>query len=395
MTQRTCCLLLSRVPYPPIGGDRLKSYNLIKILASQYKVTAVIISDEKLSQEAIDFFKKYKIDFYLFYKPSWRFRLNSLRALVTSNPLQVEYYYFPSIVPDVTRILGMCDFVIVNLVRLAPYIVDVDKPVYLDIVDSIGLNYLTSRKNVKSIFWRAIYKFEISRLLEFEKRCVERFTNTFFVNKYECKYFGKYGSTQWIPNGVSPDVLFYNKKSSCYDATVAFFGKMDYQPNVDAVLWFVNSVLYKLPNVSFYIVGSNPTGQIKKLAVKYKNVHVTGYVKDPYLILNSCCLIVSPMQTGGGIQNKILEAMALGQINVLTTKAATPIIGAEKNKHFLLANTPTEMVDKIVAVLSHRSDFEEIGKNARNLISHRYLWDNYKSDLIRMIDKDIHKRTQI
>ncbi|WP_181276692.1 glycosyltransferase [Arcticibacter pallidicorallinus] len=280
------------------------------------------------------------------------------------------------------------DFAIVNLVRLVPYVEGFSKPIFLDIVDSIGLNYLSSRKKVSSWFWKLIYRIEIKRLLTYEKECVKSLRNTFFVNYDECKYYSKFGSTRWIPNGVNNALFSYVYKEDQYMNSVAFFGKMDYQPNIDAVLWFVNHVLGELPEMSFYIIGSNPVEKVLSLQSKFANIHVTGYLDDPYRVLNSCALVVSPMQTGGGIQNKILESMALGKVNLLTTKAASPIQGAIEGIHYLLADTPELMKAHITQVMNDRAGYEHIGENAKKLMMELYTWENYKTKLYSMLEEN-------
>jgi glycosyltransferase involved in cell wall biosynthesis len=116
-----------------------------------------------------------------------------------------------------------------------------------------------------------------------------------------------------------------------------------------------------------------------------KNVVVTGFVADPYLILNSSKLVVAPMQTGAGIQNKVLEAMALAKITILTSLAAKPIIGGVDGKHFVIANTADEFCNKIMDVFINPNCYDKIGINARDFIVKNYTWQIYEEQYIHAI----------
>ncbi|MDR1897541.1 MAG: glycosyltransferase family 4 protein [Prevotellaceae bacterium] len=167
---------------------------------------------------------------------------------------------------------------------------------------------------------------------------------------------------------------------------IAFLGKMNYRPNIEAVNWYLYNVHILLPSTyKFIIIGVSPCQEVINNAKKFSNVEITGFVDDPYKILQECAVVVAPMQTGGGIQNKVLESMALGQINILTTKAATPIYGATNGIHFLVENDPHLMADLIIDILNNRDKYVHIGNNARQLIKLKYTWKQYEQRLISML----------
>jgi glycosyltransferase involved in cell wall biosynthesis len=379
-------LITSRIPYPPIGGDKLKNFNLLKILSKHYDVYLVIVTDEELNLKSEEVLKNFTVNLKIFTKSKYKFYFNACRSLFNQLPLQVNYYYFNDVKNYIDNISSKVDFAISTLIRTSEYLKDFNKPKYLDIVDSIGLNYKRSINNVRSIFWKLIYKIEMERVLKYEEKSISKFNNTFFVNKFEADYWAKYGKTTWIPNGVNEELFNYNKKNKKYNNYIAFFGKMDYQPNIDAVLWFVENVFkYLNKDIKFVIVGTNPTTKIRKLSKKYKNIEVTGFVKDPYEILNSSLLVVSPMQTGGGIQNKILESMALGIINIVSSLAAKPIIGAKDKEHLLICDDPLKMAELINDIYLNVNKYSFIKENARKLIKEKYTWKNYENELLKMI----------
>jgi glycosyltransferase involved in cell wall biosynthesis len=283
------------------------------------------------------------------------------------------------------------DLLFATLIRTAKYVLDKQKPKILEITDSIGLNYLRSASKTFSSKWKTIYLIERNRLLKFEKYCIEKFDKTLFVNKEERDYFNLPQKTEWLPNGVDEKLLTYENSDLKYKNYVAFFGKMDYQPNIDAVLWFVKNVLpYLNKNLKFIIVGAYPKRVVQGLPKKFKNIEVTGYVEDPYLILKSSLCVVAPMQTGGGIQNKILECMALGTINIVSSLAAKPI-GAEQGKHFLVCDNPKDMANLINKIYEKPKDFEYLKQNARDFIKNNFTWQIYEKKLLDVIDNVVNE----
>jgi len=390
MTKRKLLFLSSRLPYPPIGGDRLKNYWLLKILSKHFKVHLVSITDQDVPKEFYDWANDLGLSYKIFQKNKKQFYLNTLKGLITNGlPLQVNYYYFKDMQGYIDSIYENYDLIFPTLIRTAKYVLDKQKPKILEMTDSIGLNYLRSANQTSSLKWKIIYLIESKRLLQFEKHCIEQFDKTLFVNKEERDYFNLPHKTEWLSNGVNENLLTYEKIDIKCENHIAFFGKMDYQPNIDAVLWFVKNVLpYLNKNLKFIIVGAYPTKVIQDLPKNFQNVKVTGFIEDPYLILKSSLCVVAPMQTGAGIQNKILESMALGTIDIVSSLAAKPI-GAEHGKHFLVYDNPKDIADIINKINENPKNFEYLKINAREFIKNKFTWSVYEKRLIEIIDSVI------
>jgi len=385
--------LTSRLPYPPVGGDRLKSYWLLRILSKHFKVHLVSITNQDVPKEFYAWANDLGLTYKIFQKDKRQFYFNTLKGFFTNTlPLQVNYYYFKDVQKYIDQIYQEYDMLFATLIRTAKYFFNKKKPKILEITDSIGLNYLRSYQITTSLKWKIIYKIESKRLLDFEKYCIEEFDKTLFVNKEERDFFNQPSKTEWLPNGVNEALLNYEKYDHRFENYIAFFGKMDYQPNIDAVLWFVENVLPHLNrDLKFIVVGAYPKKIIQDLPKKFKNVEVTGYVGDPYLILKSCLCVVAPMQTGGGIQNKILESMALGTINIVSSLAAKPI-GAEHGKHFLVCDNPEEMANIINNIYENPKHFETLKKNAREFIMNNFTWTSYEKKLLNVIENVLSHR---
>ncbi len=245
---------------------------------------------------------------------------------------------------------------------------------------------INHQKTTNSVLFKMIYTIESKRLSCYEPKIINQSDLTLCVNKAEAEDVSRYGNVKWIPNGVNESIFEYNKRDGNYQYSIAFFGAMFYQPNIDAVLWFDKYVLDWVDSkIRFYIIGSKPSKEVCELAKKRSNVIITGFMEDPYLILNSCDVILAPMQNGGGIQNKILETMALGKVNILTTYAAEPIIGGIAGQHFLVEDNPEKMAELVNDVCFSFDKYAMIGKTAKQLILEQYTWTNYKDKLYNAI----------
>lgn len=390
MNKKKCLLILPREIHPTIGGYALKSIQAVELLNKHYELTVVVISSHKISEAEIDFYQKNTTCYHYISFPKWRFLLNAVLAIFKKKPIQVGYFYFRKVQKIIDNLIADQDIAVGILIRAMKYLENTPKStrVVVDMVDSIGLNYQHSQKNVKSFFWKYIYKIETNRLLKYEQYWVEKAAITYFVNQQESIYWSKFGNTKLISQGVNEALFSYNNTSIDYAKCIAFIGKMDYQPNIDAVKWYLNNIHPHLEDTTpFIVVGANPTPEITKLAKRLKNVIITGFVDDPFLILKSAMAVVAPMQTGGGIQNKVLESMALGTITIVTTLTARSIINAIDGKDFILADTPQEFINCIRNIQKKSTPlYQDIKVNSRNFIYLNYTWDIHEKQYIEGID---------
>lgn len=378
-------IIIPGVPFPPVNGHKLKIFNLIKILSKHYDLHLVTISREELKDEELNFIKESS------YKNA-HFRINLISSffrvlgsfLFSSKPIQVSYFESQALIKYLKKESTQDDFVFFNLIRSAGFIdLFENKFKIFDMVDLLSLSYKKSFENTNSRFYKLVYKLEGNRLDKYEKIIVHKNNLTICVNEDETNTLIKYGKVKWLPNGVNEKLFSYSNKSEVYSNCIAFIGAMYYQPNIDAIIWMDRYLLdYLNPSIKFYIVGPKPSKQIINIAKKRKNVIVTGFLDDPYLILNSCNAVVSPMQNGGGIQNKILEAMALGKVNILTSFCAEPIKGAKNGVHFIVEDNPILMADKINDVCENPLNFIDVESKAKKLIEENYTWNAYERKLI-------------
>lgn len=377
------------IPYPPVDGHKLKIYNLLRLLKIDYDIDLVVITSEAMKPDAEQFLKESCKGYKIFKYSKLRFFLNIFGGFFNrKTPFQVLYYTFTSVAKYLAAHSSKYDYVFFNIIRTTGYFPLFDRnKIIVDMVDSIGINYLRSRKRTESFLHRTIYNLEASRLISYERKIVSEAKATLFVNKFEAASYSKWGVVRWLPNGVNEKLLQFSFKNNDYKNFVCFFGAMFYQPNIDAALWFIKYVLPKLDErITFCILGQSPSSKILKAQQEHKNVIVTGFLDNPYEILQSALCSVAPMQTGGGIQNKILESMALGQITITNKLGFHPITGAINKEHILLAQTPDEFVSIINRLFTGDKSLEKIRDNARQFIRRTFSWESYKIQLKEILE---------
>ncbi|MCX7908430.1 MAG: glycosyltransferase [Ignavibacteria bacterium] len=385
-------LVFHRIPYPPVGGDNLTNSNLVKILNQHFELDVIVVAFEKPTDEAIEFLKANTHSFKIFYYPKWRCILNSLRTIVNFKPLQVNFFYFPEVQRYINKIANDYDLLFAGIIRTSEYLLPFDKPKIINLADSIGLNYKYSYHRTKSLFWKTIYFLEYPNMLKYEKKTIEHYDRTLMFNKREIDFFKSNRIIQ-MPQAVKKHILSYEKVDTSYNNFVSYFGKMNYRPNVDAVLWFVENVFPLLPKeIKFQIVGANPGKKIIDLGKKDPRIIVRGFVEDPYIYLKSSLCVVAPMQTGGGIQNKILESMALGTIVITTPYSAFPIATQQDNV-FLIAEEPREWAKIITEIFQNPDKFSSIKNNARNYIKTKFSYEMFENKLLNVIEEVLKNKT--
>lgn len=224
------------MPYPPIGGDRAKNYNLLKKLALKYKLHVVVITSEDVTADQVAFLESVG-EYKVFKKSKFDFLASLLKGVFRLPiPLQCSLYFFSDVNRYIQRYSNNVDAIFCTLVRTAEYARLLKKTKLCDMADSIGQNYQKSAETVASSWKSLYYKFESKLLIKYEQTVVDHFDGTFLFNLTEIDNFKNKQRITWIPHGVNEKLLTYpivEEKKNAF----SFLGKMDYQPNIDAVLW--------------------------------------------------------------------------------------------------------------------------------------------------------------
>ena len=372
-------MLVSRSPYPLVAGYKLRFHYIATLLHKRYKVDLLSLQVVRPDfKDGIPFRQMYE-----FPQSRGTFIARAVTRFMRGWPLQVGGYWNTDAARWIERHAAEYDLVYVHHVRMAPYVASVRSFKVLDYHDAISMHYATARSYAKGI-WSLIYRLESGRLRTYESEVLDSFNGAFVVSEKDRQWILN-GIAQGeieerlavLPMGIRPELLAYPPRE-IEEASLAMMGNMRYYPNVDAAAYFTREVLplvqTRVPNAKFYVIGASPGRAVRTLA-KLKNVTVTGYLGDPWQIVARAEVVVAPVRLGAGIQNKVLEAMALGKPVVGTTLALQGIAGGQYGEHFIVADSPEQMAEKIVDLLRHRDLARELGRRARALVEEMYTWE--------------------
>ncbi len=339
MAKSKILYLCHRIPYPPNKGDKIRSFNLLKALSEQYEVHLGCFVDDDFDYQYVDKLAQWCVEYKCRPQKKWRAKLKGLTAFLTGQPITIPYYSDVQLQRWVDQTLEnyQIDTVVVFSSSMAQF---VDKPQYshlhrvLDFVDVDSDKWRQYADNHTGVM-RWIYQREHKLLQKAEQHYCERFDHSLFVSPNEAELFQQMMPNQLaekihpLLNGVdteffSPDFSSLHSRLTLPPQYLVFTGAMDYWANVDAVQWFADEVwptlLANNPELKFLIVGGNPTAAVKMLA-KRPGILVTGRVEDvrPYIL--NALFVVAPLRIARGIQNKVLEAMAMNKIVVASDMA--------------------------------------------------------------------------
>ncbi|MEQ8783498.1 MAG: TIGR03087 family PEP-CTERM/XrtA system glycosyltransferase [Roseibium album] len=381
--------LCHRIPFPPNKGDKVRSYNILRFLRHHFRIYLGAFVDDPADWRYVEELADLCDETCLLPLDPLRARFRSLRSLVSSAPLTVPYYadnrmheWVSGVVSRAGIRRAMAFSSAMAQYLEAPGLEDARKVVDFVDVDSEKWAQFAQRRSS----WEAwVYRRESRALAEYEHTVARRSTASVFISDAEVEVF-RHGRENvgarilTIPNGVDagyfkPDDRLptpYSVQEGAPEA-IAFTGAMDYWPNVDAVDWFAKEVLPAVlvhrPHAHFYIVGSNPSAKVRSLASAH--VTVTGRVADIRPFLNYARVVVAPMRVARGIQNKVLEAMAMAK-SLVTTRAGLEGLTARAGSEVLVAESAQEFASSVVATLVNPDG--RMGAAARNRVVSDYSW---------------------
>lgn len=375
-----------RFPYPLEKGDKLRLYYHIKHLSFEHQVVLISLSDNEVKPNDIDHLKDFVTELYLFKLSKFTIAKNLFKAFFSKLPFQVHYFFDKSIKNDIIDIIKKenPDIIYNQLIRTAEYTKYLDYFKVIDYMDSFSEGM---RKRIKTSFFplNILYKAEYKRIKRYESDIFTYFQKHLIISEQDKNIFEKKIREKLIilPNGVNTQYFTPLKVNKKYD--IGFVGNMGYRPNILATMFLANSILPELKkdnkNIKVLIAGARPAWRVKKL--QDKNIEVSGWLEDIRIAYSEIKVFVSPIFTGIGQQNKILEAMAM-EIPVITTSTVNNAIGAEDGKNILIADNKDEFYYSISKILHDPILDQSIGEEGRRFILENYNWDIQKENILKI-----------
>jgi sugar transferase (PEP-CTERM/EpsH1 system associated) len=378
--------LVHRLPYPPNKGDKVRSYHLLKHLVARHEVHLGTFVDDPDDEVHLDTVRGLVAGLHVARLHPTRARLGSLAGLASGEALTLRYYRDAGLRHWVREAAQRerFDAVVVFSSSMAQYADGLGLPLLVDFVDVDSAKWTQYADNHRwPMSW--LYRREGAQLLAYERALAAHARRSFFVSEKEAELFRRLApecgsAVEAFSNGV--DALYFAPEATrvspfaAGELPVVFTGAMDYWPNVDAVSWFAQDMLPRLrqrwPALRFHIVGRSPTDAVRALAGEA--VAVSGTVPDVRPYLQHAALVVAPLRLARGLQNKILEAMAMGR-PVVAAQACAEVLTAAPGSDLLAAADAEAFVRAVDGLLGEPQRAAAIGAAGRQHVLRHYSWD--------------------
>nr|WP_232435086.1 TIGR03087 family PEP-CTERM/XrtA system glycosyltransferase [Thauera sp. 63] len=384
---------MHRIPYPPNKGDKVRSFNILRQLARTRRVFLGTFVDHPDDRQHVARLGEWCEDVCAVELDPRFGRIKSLRGLLTGEALSLPYYRSARLAQWVRTTVAQHG--ITQAVAFSgPMAQYLDAPGlqrrivdFCDVDSAKWTQYAADRPWPMS--W--LYRREGEHLLAFERKAAMDSDASLFVTEAEAALFIRSAPearerTQVMQNGVDADYFSpANGGESPYPAggpVIVFSGAMDYWPNIDAVTWFATELLPQIrrsvPEARFWIVGMNPAPAVQ--ALTGEGITVTGTVPDVRPYSAHANVVVAPLRIARGIQNKVLEAMAMARPVVVSAEAAVGL-SARKGEDCEIAQNGEEAVRMVTRLLQDPDVGCVMGAAARRCVVENYSWQAHLARL--------------
>lgn len=381
-------VLLSRFPYPLEKGDKLRAFHQIKELSKKHEIILCALTDEKIEKKSIDILATYCKHVELIKLPKFNIYWNLLKQLLfTNKSLQVAYFYNSAAQKKIDSYLKKYqpDHIYCQLIRVTEYVRDSPIKKTLDYMDALARG-MERRVDDAPFYLKWFLKTETTRLKRYEHFIFNDFDNKVIISEQDRKLIVNINNDDItvVPNGVDYNTYKTQELPKKYD--LIFTGNMAYPPNIDSVVYLVNNIMPKVwekqPNINLVIVGAKPTAKVLKL--KSDKVSVTGWIEDISAYYSQSKIFVAPMQIGTGLQNKLLEAMAM-KLPCVTSQLANNALGAIHNESIMIGNNEEEYAQHIINLINDNQLSERISQKGYQFVKENYTWEGSTSILEKLI----------
>jgi sugar transferase (PEP-CTERM/EpsH1 system associated) len=384
-------LLTHRVPYPPDRGDRIRCWHLLQQLAKSADVSLAATADEPIAPETRD-----KLDFHceqvcLVRLPRWKRLSAAAAALTTGTSISEAAFHSRALagVIDNWHRQNAFDAVVVYCSSMFPYVERwSDVPKLVDLIDVDSAKWQSYAESA-GIVKRRLFAREAKLVARLERRIVASEAAIALTTAREASLLRRscpQAEPLVVTNGVDCD--YFRTRQPSTPGRIVFTGVLNYHPNMQGILWFVQQVWPRLlqacPSMTLEIVGRSPTAAIRRLNGK-SNIAVVADVPDVRPYLAQAEIIIAPLHIARGIQNKALEAMAM-QRAVVVSPAVASGLSAKPREHFLVADDAPQWVEQLTKLHRHEELRDRIAAQARRYVETHHHWTTCLAPITRWLE---------
>jgi len=373
--------LTSRFPYPLDKGDKLRAYHFIRRLSEQFEILLFAINETTPDPESLDALRPWCNEIRVHVRTRLPSVLSSLKH--HQLPLQVGWFYSEKAMRELQDFQAEhpADIIFCHLIRMAEYARRLPRPQVLDYMDAFSKG-VERMKSSGPLWLKPVLAIEQERLIRYERDVFDRFDGRLIISQQDRDHIQhpRSGEIKVVPNGV--DTSYFRPENTEKKYDLLFNGHLSYPPNIASAGFLAREifplVLKARPGTTLLIAGADPVPAVKKLAGK--GITIQGRVDDIRPAFYSSRIMVAPMLISIGLQNKILQAMAM-KLPCVISEMANNALGASHGKEVLVARSPEDYAMHIVRMLNDPSYAAQIGDAGYDFVLNNYDWGRIISAL--------------
>lgn len=387
MTINKLLMITTKPLIPNNDGYTIRMFNILKCLKNKgFHITLISFQDKSAQEQYNSELKSICDEYYQIEFDRQKAYKNSIKAIFTGKPFKAEYYTNRKIKNAILNLTKNKQYdYVCGYHYLTSQFLDLfpNSKKWIDLCDAISMLHEKNYKKSKSILNKFFLYSERKRVLKVEKHCIKNYDLVTLISNIDKMYLHKYTDTSCvniIKNGINIPAQIqtnYNNNEIC------FLGDMSYVQNHEAAKYFILKILPELKkineNITFKIIGKNPKRELYSLAQNNHNIIITGRVTSVFEELKTANIMVCPIFISAGLQNKVLESMALGIPAIVTKQVAEPIT---TNENILLqANNIEEWIKIILQVMDDPQLRNSYSVAANDYVRKNFCWEKEVSKL--------------
>ena len=390
---RRILVVSTRLPYPVVGGERLRLYYILKYLSFRYEVSLFCLVDDfqkRDTRNGLEFLSGLEV----FRLTRVQSLFNCLMLIFNGRPFQVNYYYSSKLKRHIRQKADAFDLGVAHLVRSAVYFESIDLPLIVEFTDAISLNYnLMSNDKSLPLLYRFFFKIETERLKKYERSLVGSVRKGVVVaelDRLELIGGGSVGVDKIlvVKNGFTlPNQIFNGDNHRNH---IIFIGNCTSIQNFNGVYHFAKTILPNIlerePSIRLLVIGRIPPKSASILK-KLDGVIVTGEVEDIGIVCGNGFVGICPIELGAGMQNKVLDYIALGLPVVLTEMCSRGFKEVVHGHNVLVAQDSEMFEENILLLYNKIINSSDLTINAKREILSNYTWEREMESYFKIIDE--------
>lgn len=391
MPKPSIAVVMTRLPFPRDSGVAHKNYHLISALRRDYLVDLVIIDRRRIDEEDLESTRELVRSVIYLRQSVFEVCIEILRCIFTMTPIQCAFFNSNRLRSVLKKMADRADLLVGSVGRTWPSLKRFDGPIIMDLGDCLTKQCENNAQNAKTLRLRAFFLLESWLMPRIEKQIVRRSAYSYVFNPNEANWLSNFSpSVRCVPHGVV--TYGADSRNNCDEgplrSEVVIFGRMDFLPNVDAVEWFLEKVVPLLPtDMRLIAMGAAPKSRLLEMAEKNARLVVTGFVDRPDRILKGAIASLAPVRLGGGIQNKVIESLALG-VPVLVSPQVMQSLPNFASSGARVCASPQEWADQICELSENPSLRLSTKKAGQSYVDRNFSWHKYM-EILRQDVRDV------